>query len=179
MELVGGEGGDGAIGGGSNEEGALEAIMGEEAGAKDLGEGAGGVAAERVHLPEAVLCGDEALGEKEVVERGGAEVGDAVSVALNGDGSGEAGNGDCAVELGEGVLHGLAEPVAGGDEADDGEENDEGGENDGDAADEASAVGLSRGLLRGEGFVWDHIRICEMGEAHGFIASVNGGMLES
>ena len=79
--------------------------MGDEGGAEDLGEVAGGVAAEGVHLPEAVLCGDEALGEEEVVERGGADVGDAVGVALDGDGSGEAGDGDGAVELGEGVAH--------------------------------------------------------------------------
>ena len=67
VELIGGEGGEGSVGGGSDEEGALEAVVGEEAGAEDLGEGAGGVAAEGVHLPEAVLCGDEALGEEEVV----------------------------------------------------------------------------------------------------------------
>jgi len=162
MELIGGDGGDGVVGGGADEEGALEAVVSEEAGAEDLGEGAGGVAAEGVHLPEAVLCGDEALGEEEVVERGGAEVGDAVGVALDGDGSGEAGDGEPAVELGEGVLHGLAEPVAGGEEADDGEENDEGGEDDGDAA----AFGLLGGLLRGEGLVGDDVRVCEMGEAH-------------
>jgi hypothetical protein len=178
VELIGGEGGDGAVGGGSNEEGALEAVVGEEAGAEDFGEGAGGVAAERVHLPEAILCGDEALGEEEVVECGGAEVRDAVGVALDGDGSGEAGDGDGAVELGERVLHGLTEPVAGDDEADDGEENCEGGDDDGDAAEEAAAVGLLRGLLRGEGRVGDDVGICEMGEAHGLIASVNGGMLE-
>ena len=44
---------------------------------------------------------------------------------------------------------------------------------------EMAAYGLARGLLRGEGFVWDHIGICEMGEAHGFIASVNGGGSEA
>jgi hypothetical protein len=121
-------------------------------------------------LPEAVLCGDEALGEEEVVECGGAEVGDAVGVAVDGDGSGEAGDGDGAVELGEGVLHGLAEPVAGGEEADDGEEKDEGDEGDDDAA----AFGLPGGLPRGEGLVGDDVRVCEVGEAHGFIASVNG-----
>jgi hypothetical protein len=62
VELIGGEGGDGAVGGGAEEEGALEAVVGEETGAEDFGEGAGGVAAEGVHLPEAVLRGDEALG---------------------------------------------------------------------------------------------------------------------
>ena len=43
--------------------------MRDEGGAEDLGELAGGVAAEGVHLEEAVLSGDEALGEDEVVER--------------------------------------------------------------------------------------------------------------
>ena len=40
MELIGGKGGDGAVGGGSDEEGALEAVVSEKAGAEDLGEGA-------------------------------------------------------------------------------------------------------------------------------------------
>src|SRR3981189_3005954 len=100
---AGGGGGDGAVGGGSDEEGALEAVVGEEVGAEDLGECAGGVAAEGIHLPEAVLCGDEALGQEDVVERGGADVGDAVGVALDGDGSGEAGDGDATAELGGGL----------------------------------------------------------------------------
>ena len=136
------------------------------------------MAAEGVHLPEAVLRGDEALGEDEVVERGGAEVGDAVGVALDGDGSGEAGNGDGAVELGEGVVHGLAEPVAGGDEADDGEEDDQGGEDDGDAAEEAAASGLPRGFLGSERLVGNYVSGGEVGEIHGLIASVNGAMGE-
>jgi hypothetical protein len=67
MELIGGKGGEGAVGGGAEEEGALEAVVSEEVGAEDLGEGAGGVTTEGVHLPEAVLCGDEALGEEEIV----------------------------------------------------------------------------------------------------------------
>jgi hypothetical protein len=49
------------------------------------------MAAEGVHLPEAVLCGDEALGKDEVVERGGTDVRNAVVVALDGDWGGEAG----------------------------------------------------------------------------------------
>jgi hypothetical protein len=176
VELIGREGGDGAVGGGSDEEGALEAVVCEEAGAKDFGEGAGGVAAEGVHLPEAVLRGDKALGEEEVVERGGADVGDAVGITLNGDGSGEAGEGDGAVELGKGVAHGLAEPVACGDEADDRDEDDEGGQDEGDAAEEAAALGLQRGLLRSKRLVGDDIGRGEVGEVHGLIASVNGGM---
>jgi hypothetical protein len=40
----------------------------EKGGTEDLGEGAGGVAAESIHLPEAVLSSDEALSEEEVIE---------------------------------------------------------------------------------------------------------------
>ena len=101
-------------------------------------------------------------------------MGDAVGVALDGDGSRETGDGDGAVELGEGVVHGLAEPVARGDEADDGDKDDEGGEDDGGAAEEEFALGLSCGLLRGEGFVRDDVGVCEIGQTHGLIASVNG-----
>ena len=119
VELVGREDGDGAVGGGAELEGALGAVVGEERGAEELGEGAGGVAAEGFHLPEAVLRGDEALGDDEVVERGGVDVGDTVGVALDGDGSGEAGDGDGAVELREGVAHGVAGPDAGAEEGGD------------------------------------------------------------
>ncbi len=102
-----------------------------------------------------------------------------MGVALDGDGSRQAGDRDGAVELREGILHRVAEPLAGDDKADDSEENCQGGDDDGDAAEEATARDLPRGLLRGEGCVWDHIRVGEMGEAHGLIASVNGGMSES
>ena len=68
VELIGGKSGDGAVCGCADEEGALKTIVSEERGAEDFSEGAGGVAAQGVHLPEAVLCGDEALGEEEVVE---------------------------------------------------------------------------------------------------------------
>jgi hypothetical protein len=107
------------------------------------------VAAEGVHLPKAILRGDEALGEKEVVERGGAKVRHTVRIALDADGSGEARDREGAVKLGERLVHGLAEPLAGADEADDGDKDDEGSEDDCDAADEESAFGLPGGLLRG------------------------------
>ena len=68
VELVWREHGDGAIGGGADLEVALEAVMSEEGEAEDFGELAGGVAADGVHLEEAVGCGDEGLGEDEVVE---------------------------------------------------------------------------------------------------------------
>ena len=142
VEFVGREGGEGAVGGDAELEGALEAVVDEEAGAKDLGESAGGMAAESVHLPEAILRGDEALGEDEVVERGCAEMGDAVSVALDGDGAGETGDGEGAVELRQRVAHGLTEPVAGHEGADDNDEDDERGEGDDDAAEDAATCGL-------------------------------------
>jgi hypothetical protein len=68
VELVGWECGDGAVGGGAELEGSLEAVVGEKRCAEDLGEGARGVAAEGVHLPESVLCSDETLSDEEVVE---------------------------------------------------------------------------------------------------------------
>ncbi len=170
VKLIGREGGDGAVGGGAELEGALEAVVGEERGAEDLGEGAGGVAAEGVHLPEAVLRGDEALGEEKVVERGGADVGDAVVVALDGDGGGEAGDGDGAVELWKGVVHGLVDPVPGGDEGDGADDDDEGGEDDDDAEEDAAALGVQRGLLGGEGRVGNYVGVGEIGEIHRLIA---------
>ena len=146
VELIGRKGGDGAVGGGADLEGALDAVVGDEAGAEDFGEFSGGVAAEDVHLPEAVLRGDEALGEDEVVERGGVDVRDAVGVALDGDGSGEAGDGEGAVDLREGVAHGVADPVASADEGDGGEEEDERNE-DGDGSEEDATAAERRGCL--------------------------------
>jgi hypothetical protein len=35
-------------------------------------------------------------------------------------------------------------------------------------------MGLQGGFLRGEGFVWDDVGVCEVGEVHGLMASVNG-----
>jgi hypothetical protein len=71
------------------------------------------------------LRGDEALSNDEVIKRGGADVGDAVVVALDGDWRGEAGECDGSVELRQGVAHGLAEPVACDDESDGDEQDDE------------------------------------------------------
>ena len=98
VELVGGKDGDGAIGGGSELEDALFAIVLDEGGAEDFGEGAGAVAAEGVHLEEAVGGSDVTLGEEQVVEIGGVEGGDVLGVAGDGDGGGETGDGGGAVE---------------------------------------------------------------------------------
>ncbi len=98
VELVGGKDGDGAVGGGAELEDALFAIVLDERGAEDFGEGAGAVAAESVHLEETVGGGDIALGEEQVVEVGGVDGGNTLRVAGDGDGRGEAGDGDVAVE---------------------------------------------------------------------------------
>ena len=71
--MEGGEAGDAEAAGGE--------IQREGGGADDFGECAGGEAAEGVHLPEAVLGGDEALEEDGVGGRGGFDVGDAAFVA--------------------------------------------------------------------------------------------------
>ena len=123
VELLGGELGDGAVGGGAHLEGALEAVVREEGGAKDLGKLAGGVAAQSVHLEEAVLGGDEALGDEEIVHAGGGDLGDAVGIALDGDGGGETGDGEGAVDLREGGAGGGADEVLGGEESTNAEED--------------------------------------------------------
>ncbi len=48
----------------------------------------------QVHLPEAVLRGDVALGEDEVVERARVDVGDAACIALNCNRRGQAIDGE-------------------------------------------------------------------------------------
>ena len=136
VELVGGKGGDGAVGGGAELEDALLAVVVDEGGAEDLGEGAGGVAAESVHLQEAVGGGDVALGEEEVVEVGGVDGGDVLRVAGDGDGRGEAGDGDAAVEealVGEEVGAQVVAEDDGGDGEGEGEKDEEGAEGDEDA----------------------------------------------
>ena len=130
VHLIGREGSEGTVCGGAELEGALEAVVGDHALAEDFGHVAGDEAAEGVHLPETVLCRDVALGDDEIVERGGADVGDAVDVALDGDRGGEAGDGDAAVELREGVVHGSLGPMAGGEEGDDDADDQERDEDD-------------------------------------------------
>ena len=148
--------------------------MDEQTRAENFGKSASGVAAESIHLPETILRSHEALGEEEVVERGGANVGDAVGVALDGDGGGEAWDRDGTVQLWERVLYALAEPVVGDEGANDNDEDHERGESDDDAPEDAAAFGLQRGFFGGEGFVGDYVGVSEMGQIHGLIASVNG-----
>ena len=70
-----------------------------------------------------------------------------MGIALDGDGSGEAGEGDGTIKLREGVVHGLVEPVACDEVADDGDENHERCEGDDDAAEDAAAFGLQRAFF--------------------------------
>jgi hypothetical protein len=149
VELLGGKRGDGSVGGSAKLQGALNAVVLEEAGSDDLSEFAGGVATEEVHLEETVLRGDEALGDDEVVERGSADVGDAVSVTLNGDRSREARKGECAVDLGKRGDEAVVNVAAKGEEAGDAKDEEDGA-GDGEELQEAArtasrlAVAVSR-----------------------------------
>ena len=51
-------------------------------------------------------------------------MGDALGVALHGDRRGEAGDGEGAVELGQGIAHGLADPVTAAKEGDGGDDEE-------------------------------------------------------
>lgn len=135
VELVGGELSEDTVGGRAEGEGALEAIVGDEAGAEDLGELAGGMAAEGVHLEETIPGGGEALGEEEIVEGVGVDRRDAAGVARDGDGGGEAGGDEGAGELREISAGGGVKPEAGNDDGGRGEEED------GEEAEEAEASG--------------------------------------
>ena len=156
--------------------------MGNEAGAEHFSEFPGGVSTEDIHLPEAVLRGDKALGEDEVVKRGGVNMRDAVRVPLNGYGGGEPGDGESAVDLGKGIAQGLMGPVAspdhGCDDQDKGkrDEDDDGAEEDTAAASgEATIFKVLRrpgcgaaGEQCGLGWGW-------IEGVHALIESLNGG----
>lgn len=89
------------------------------------------MAAQKIHLEESVLCGDEALCEDEIVERGSADVRYAVNIALYGGRRGEAGNGEGSVDLGERGLQNVLHIGAGREEG--GEpEDEENGDGDGE-----------------------------------------------
>ena len=117
-----------------------------------------------------VLGSDEALGEDEIVKRGGADMGNAVSVALNGYWGSETWDGDGSVELRERVVQSLVDPVARGEEADYEHKNDENGQGADDATEDAAALGLSSGFLRREGLVGDDVGVGEVRKAHGLNA---------
>ena len=125
VALIGGQDGDGAVGGGAQLQAALQAVVIQQGAAKNGGKLAGGVAAQQVHLPQAVLGGDEALGKDEVVHGGGADVGHAAGVAFHRDRRGEAVDGERAVELRQVLAHRNADEVAPGEERGRGERGGE------------------------------------------------------
>jgi hypothetical protein len=99
VALVSGHGDDGCVGRVAQLQDALLAVVVDERRAEQFGEVAGAGAAEGVHLPEAVLRGDVALGEEQVVECGGVDGRDALRVAGDGDRRGKPGDVDRAIEL--------------------------------------------------------------------------------
>jgi hypothetical protein len=120
----------------------LETVVGKKGRPEDLREAASAVAAERFHLPEAILCGHVSLGHDEVVKRRGTKVGDAVAVTLDGDGGRQAGDGDCAIELGQCVAQGLPGPMTGIKESGGGEDKKKHRKDDDEAEKDALALGL-------------------------------------
>jgi hypothetical protein len=122
VKLLFGDSRDGPVGGGPQLKSSLDTVMLEKGGPENLGQLTGGVPAERVHLKEAVLGGDEALGEDEVVERGGTDVGDPVGIALDCDRSGDAGYAEFAIDLRERCSQEMVNVAARGEEG--GESND-------------------------------------------------------
>jgi len=80
-----------ALSGEADLEDALRFVVLYERGAHDFGEIAVRAAARGVHLPEAVLSGDEALRDEEIVFGGGFDMRNTVSVAADCHGRGEAG----------------------------------------------------------------------------------------
>jgi hypothetical protein len=131
VKLLGGESGDGAVSCGAKLKSALNAVVLKEASAGDLSELACSVTAEEIHLEESVLSSDEALSDDEVVEGRGADVGDAVGIALDGDGSREAGDCKCAVDLRQLGDESVVNVAAKGEESGDAEdEEDRAGDGD-------------------------------------------------
>jgi hypothetical protein len=70
------------------------------------------VAAQHVHLPQAVVRGDVTLSEDEVVDAGGGDGRHAVCIALDVDGVGKALDVQSAVYLWQGSLQGVTQPQA-------------------------------------------------------------------
>ena len=99
MALVVGQDRKGSVCGGAQLQVALQAVMFDERRTEDLGKLTGGVAAECVHLEEAVLRRHEALREEQIVEVGSVERGHTVAIARDGDRGGQAVEMEFAVDL--------------------------------------------------------------------------------
>jgi len=121
VALIGGQDGDGAVGGGAQLEDALQAVVLQHGAAKDGGELARCVAAQQIHLPKAVLGGDVALREDQVVHRVGVDVRHAASVAGHRYRRGEAMDGERAIKLRKVLAHRIADKVTPGEDCGRGE----------------------------------------------------------
>jgi ribosomal protein L30E len=88
-------------------------VQAQHALAEDFRELAHGQASVQVHLKQAVLSGDVALGEEQVVERLGAQVRHSVLVAPNLDARVESRNANRAIELGKRLAGAPVEPRGG------------------------------------------------------------------
>ena len=107
--MVGRQCGDSAICCSADLERALHLIVRDHRSAQYFGKFARSVAAQRVHLPQSVLCGHEALREENVVDAGCCDRRNALCIARDGDGLREAGDFQCAIELRKGSTHRVAQ----------------------------------------------------------------------
>jgi hypothetical protein len=112
VKLVGRKLAKRAVGGCANLEGSLQAIVPDDGLAEDFGKLAGCVAAQNIELEQTVLRGDEPLREDEIVHIGGANVRNAVSVAVHRNRRGKTRDRERSVELRKRIVNSVADPVA-------------------------------------------------------------------
>ena len=76
----------------------------KRSGSQDFRKLPAGGAAQQIHLPEAILRHDVALGLREIFHRGGADVGHAPEVTVDGDLVLQTGQGSAPVDLRQGAV---------------------------------------------------------------------------
>ena len=105
----------------------LHLVVQDEAGAENLGELSGGVTAQRVHLPQAILRGDVTLREEQIFHAGGVNGWNALRIARDSDRCVETVDRECAVYGRQHGSHHVSRPDRPGDDESghDDEENDE------------------------------------------------------
>ena len=118
-------------------------------------------------MEEAILGGDETLGEKEVVLILGVDVRDSPAIAEDFHRFEQAGDRDAAIELGKDGLRSCAKVVGGGLGAGGGGGCKKEEQNRGDEESEADSWGFDVGLvfssvgeLRGGFMDWDRLKTC-------------------
>ncbi len=109
--LLGRERGPRAVRGHAQLQCALQAVVLQRVATEDGSQLAGSMTAQHIHLPQAVLCGDEALGKDQVFHRAGADVRNALGIARHRHRRGQAIHRERAVEPGQVVGHGLVKVV--------------------------------------------------------------------